>query len=136
MLDSSQPPLVTPGPPKLSNILPPSMSDESKWREELSRQNEKVGANMSSELEHQAILERFGPGVSAILERAKRKRKTRRVEKGETESGREIEQVPGSHGKHFGVQNFISIYPFQVMRPNSPTGSILKGNLALVEINY
>ena len=136
----SQPPLVTPGHPKLSNILPLSTSDESKWREELSRENEKVVANMSSEereLERQAILERFGPGVGAILERAKRNRKTRRDEKGETESGREIEQVPGSPGKRFfGVQNFISLYPFQVMRPNSPTGSILKGNLALVEINY
>jgi len=90
----SQPPPVTSGHPEPSNVPPPSTSEETKWREEISRENEKVLANMSSEereLERQVILERFGSGVGAILERARRNREMRR----------EIEQVPGSPGKRF-----------------------------------
>ena len=135
----SQPPLVTSEYLRPSNTPPPSASNESKWREEVGRENEKIVASMSPEereLERQAILERFGPGVGAILQRTKRNREIRRDEKGGTESEREIDQVPGSPGKHFsGVQTFVSSYTFQVMRPNSPTGSILKGNVALIEID-
>jgi hypothetical protein len=135
----SQPPLVTSeyfGP---SNVPPPSTSNESKWREGVGQENEKIVANMSPEereLERQAILERFGPGVGAILQRAKRNREMGRNEKGGTESEREIDQVPGSPGKRFsGVQTSVGSHTFQVMRPNSPTGSILKGNVTLVEID-
>lgn len=132
-----QPPLVTSEYLRPSNILPPSTSNESKWREEVGLENEKILANMSPEereFERQAILERFGPSVGAILQRAKRNREMGRDEKGGTESEREIDQVPGSPGKRFsGVQNFASSYAFQVMRPNSPTGSILKGNVTFVE---
>ena len=57
-------------------------------------------ANMSPEereLERQAILERFGPGVEAILQRAKRNRQGEREGAG---FEREIDQVPGSPGKY------------------------------------
>ena len=135
----SQPPLVTSEYLRPSNVPPPPTSNESKWHEEVGQENEKIVANMSPEereLERQAILERFGPGVSTILQRAKRNREMRWDEKGETESEREIDQVPGSPGKRLsGVQIFVSSHTFQVMQPNSPTGSILKGNIILVEID-
>jgi len=134
----TKPPLVTSERLEAPNVSLPSTSNESKWREEVGRENEKIVANMSPEereLERQAILERFGPGVSAMLQRAKRNREMRRDEKGGTESGREIDQVPGSPGKRVsGVQTSVGSYTFQVMRPNSPTGSILKGNITLVGI--
>ena len=97
-----QPPVVTSELPRLSNVPPPSASDESKWREDVSRENEKILANLSPEereLERQAILERFGPDVGAILQRAKRNREMRRNDQDGKESGREIEQVPGSPGE-------------------------------------
>jgi len=78
------------------------MPDESKWYEDVSRENEEIVANMSleeRELECQAILERFGPGVGAVLQKAKRNREMRRDEQGGTESEREIEHVPGSPGE-------------------------------------
>ncbi|KAF9646718.1 hypothetical protein BDM02DRAFT_3270795 [Thelephora ganbajun] len=109
----SQPPIVTSEHPRLSNVPPPLTSDESKWREDINRENEKIVANMSleeRELERQAISERFGLDIGAILQRAKRNREMRRDEQGRTEFETEIEQVPGP----------------PVMRPNSPTGSILK----------
>lgn len=98
----SQPPVVTSEHPRLPNIPPPSTSDESKWREDVSRENEKIVANMSPEereLERQAILERFGPGVGAILQKAKRNKGMRRDEQEGMESKREIEQVPRSPGE-------------------------------------
>ncbi|KAF9783201.1 hypothetical protein BJ322DRAFT_140937 [Thelephora terrestris] len=108
-----QPPAVTSENPRLPNVPPLSISDESNWREEVSRENEKIVANMSPEereLERQAILERFGSGVGAILQRAKRNREMERGEEDRTGPEREIEQVPGSPST----------------RCNSPTGSILK----------
>lgn len=108
----SQPPLVISEHLTLSNVPPQPTSEESKWREEISQENEKIVTNMSPEereLERREILERFGPGVSEILQRAKRIRDMRRDEKGGMESGREIEQVPGSPSKRFiGLQTFIS----------------------------
>jgi len=113
----SQPPVVTPERPRLPNITPPPASDESKWREDVSRENEKIVANMSPEereLERQAILERFGLGVGAILQRAKRNREIRPGEQEGTESGKEVEQVPGSPGeRHFGIQTFTISLPLQ-----------------------
>jgi hypothetical protein len=108
----SQPPAVISEHPTPSS----STSDESRWREEVGRENEKIVANMSQEereLERQAILERFGPGVGAILQRAKLNSKTRdRQERWRI--GREIEQVPGSPGKSlFTVQTPGSSRAFQ-----------------------
>ena len=100
----SQPPPVAsehPGPLSLT-------SDEPQWREQVSRENEKIVANMSPderELERQAILERFGPEVSAVLRKAKLNREKPRDGQERMGFGREIEQVPGSPGKGlFGVQ--------------------------------
>lgn len=105
----NQPPLVTSGD---SNAPPPQTPDESKWREEVGRDNEKIVANMSPEereLERQAILERFGPRVGAILQRAKRNREMKRDEGDGTGSGGEIEEIPGSLGKRlFCVRVFVS----------------------------
>lgn len=101
-----QPPLVTFGN---SNAPSPQTPDESKWLEEVGRDNEKIVANMSPEereLERQAILERFGPGVGAILQRAKRNREVKREERDGTELGRGIEQIPGSPGKRFFCVRF------------------------------
>ena len=112
----SQPPLVTSQYLKPSNVLPPSTSNESKWREEVGRENEDIVARMSPEereLERRAILERFGPGIGAILQRTKQNRGMRRDEKGGMESEREIDQVPGSPGKRFfGMQTSVSSYAF------------------------
>lgn len=94
----SQPPAVTSEHPTLS----PSTSDESKWREEVSRENDKIVEKMSPEereLERQAILERFGPEVGAILQKAKLNRKKTRDRQERTGFGGEIEQVPGSPSK-------------------------------------
>lgn len=111
----SQPPVVTPEHPRLPNVPPPPTSDESKWREDVSRENEKIVANMSPEereLERQAILERFGLGVGAILQRAKRNRDIRPDEQDGTESEREIERVPGSPGeRNSGMQTFPISFP-------------------------
>jgi len=98
----SQPPVVTSGHPKPPNLLLSLTSDESKWREDVSQENEKIVASMSPEereLERQAILERFGPGIDTILQRARRNREMRPDEQEETESGWEIERVPGSPGR-------------------------------------
>jgi hypothetical protein len=63
------------------------------------------------ELERQAILEQFGPGVGAILQRAKQNREMRRNEQEGSEFEREIEQTPGSPGELlFGMQTFVSSY--------------------------
>lgn len=51
------------------------------------------------EFERQAILERFGSGVGAILQKAKRNRQMRLSEREGTEPEREVEQVPGSSGR-------------------------------------
>jgi hypothetical protein len=94
-----RPPAVTSETSRLPNVPPLSISNESNWREEVSRENEKILANMSPEereLERQAILERFGSGVGAILQRAKRNREMERGEEDSTAPEREIEQVPGS----------------------------------------
>lgn len=104
----NQPPLVT---SESSNAPSQQTPDESKWREEVGRGNEKIVANMSPEereLERQAILERFGPGVGAILQRAKRNREMKRDEADGTESGRETEQIPRSPGKRFFCVHFSS----------------------------
>lgn len=93
-----QPPAVTSEHPRLS----PPTSDESKWREDVGRENEKIVANMSPEereLERQAILERFGPQVGAILQKAKFNRGKTQDGQDKTEFGREIEKVPASPGK-------------------------------------
>ena len=98
----TRPPVVTPEHPRPPNVPPPPMSDESKWREDISRENEKIVANMSPEereLERQAILERFGLGVGAVLQRAKRNRGIGLNEQEGTESEKEIERVPGSPGE-------------------------------------
>lgn len=110
----SQPPTVTSEDPRALSALSPSTPDESKWREDVSRENEKIVANMSPEereLERQAILKRFGPGIGAVLQRAKQNRVTKRNEQAGTESEREIEQVPGSPGKHFfGLRNSVGLH--------------------------
>lgn len=123
--------------PTLSNVLPLSPPDESKWREEVSRENEKIVANMTPderELERQAILERFGPGVGAILQRAKRNREMARDEE-RTRFEREIEQIPGSPGKCLLYPDLLQLTGSPVARCNSPTGSILKGDVKLSEID-
>jgi hypothetical protein len=117
----SRPPPIATGP-SLSNDPQPSTSDESKWREDVSREHEKVVASMSPEereLERQAILERFGPGVGAILQRAKRNREMRRNGQEGMESGREIEQVPGSPGECLSWSTDIRrfTWPLQLCDP-------------------
>ena len=99
----SRPPTVTSEHPAPPNVPPPSTPDESKWREEVSRDNEKIVANMSPEereLERQAILERFGPNVGALLRKAKRNREMPRDESERAGFEKEIEQVPGSPCRH------------------------------------
>lgn len=84
------------------------MSEESKWREEVSQENESIIANMTPEereLERQAILERFGPEVGTILRKAKLNKEKTRGEQERVEFDGEIEQVPGSPGKGpFAIQ--------------------------------
>lgn len=95
--------------PRLPYVPPPSTPDDPKWREGISRENEKIVANMSPEereLERQAILERFGPGVSAILQRAKRNKQMGRSGQEGAVSVREVEQVPGSPGEYLVFVGF------------------------------
>lgn len=97
----TQPPIIIPERPNLQNDPPPSASDESKWREDISRENERIVANMSPEeleLERQAILERFGVGVGAILQRARQNRGSGRNEQEGMAPERESERVPPGMG--------------------------------------
>ena len=69
------------------------------------------------ELERQTVLEQFGPGLGAILQRAKRNREMKRGEQEGTEPEREIEQVPGSPSEWPpGCPDFRRLMPLSQFR--------------------
>ena len=125
--------VVVPPPPP-----PPSTSDDPEWREDVGRENEKIVASMSPEereVERREVLERFGPGVGAILQKAKRNREMRLSGLEGMEFEREVERVPGSPGGYlvcvcrFSSAHRAPLPSSLVPRPNSPTGPILRGNV-------
>ena len=110
---SHPPPIVTSERLRLPTVVPPpSTSDEPEWREDVGRENEKIVASMSPEereVERREVLERFGPGVGAILQKAKRNREMRLSGLEGMEFEREVERVPGSPGGYLVcVQVFVS----------------------------
>ena len=138
---SHPPPVVTSERLRLATVVPPpSTSDELEWREDVGRENEKIVASMSPEEreeERWEVLERFGPGVGAILQKAKRNREMRLSGLEGMEFEREVERVPGSPGGYLVcVCRFSSAHrpppPSLVPRSNSPTGPILKGNVPFI----
>ena len=136
---SHPPPIVTSERLRLPTVVPPpSTSDEPEWREDVGRENEKIVASMSPEereVERREVLERFGPGVGAILQKAKRNREMRLSGLEGMEFEREVERVPGSPGGYlvcvcrFSSAHRAPLPSSLVPRPNSPTGPILRGNV-------
>ena len=107
--------VVVPPPPP-----PPSTSDDPGWREDVGRENERIVASMSPEereVERREVLERFGPGVGAILQKAKRNREMRLSGLEGMEFEREVEQVPGSPG---GYLVCVCVGFRQLIGPPSP----------------
>ena len=110
---SHPPPVVTSERLRVPTVvLPPSTSDEPEWRKDVGWENEKIVASMSleeREEERREVLERFGPGVGAILQKAKRNREMRLSGLEGMEGEREVERVPGSPGGYLVcVQVFVS----------------------------